>query len=52
LETNSDDGLARIRQIGGNRYGRSAAEVRKLYRDYFLTPEEVSWQYDHVHRTD
>ena len=51
-ETSTDEGLQRIGQMAGNRYGQSAAEVRQRYRDYFLTPEgEVSWQYNHIHRT-
>ena len=51
-ETSNDDGLQRVGQMGGNRYGRSAAEIRKCYRDYFLTPEgEVSWQYNYIQRT-
>ena len=48
-----DGGLSRIGQIGGNRSSRSAAEVRDMYRDYFMTPEgEVTWQYHHVNRKD
>ena len=48
-----DGGLSRIGQIGGNRSSRSAAEVRDMYRDYFMTPEgQVTWQYHHVNRKD
>ena len=51
-EVSNDSGLTRIRQVGGNRFSASAAEVRFMYRDYFCsTHGMVSWQYDHVRRT-
>lgn len=51
-ESSQNAGLERIRQVGGNRYGRAAADVRNIFRDYFNSPEgEVWWQYNHVQRT-
>ena len=51
-KTNCDKGLTRLGQLLGNRYGRSAAEVREVFRDCFVTSDgEVSWQYDHIHCT-
>ena len=51
-EVNAGSGLEVIGQMGGNRYGRSAAEVRDTYRDYFISSEgEVAWQYNYVRRT-
>jgi hypothetical protein len=51
-EVCGDEELTRFGQVGGNRYCRSAADIRELYRNFFLTTDgEVSWQYNHVHRT-
>ena len=51
VQTSGDTGMRRIGQVGGNRYTRSAAELRETYRDYFLSSHgEVAWQYNHVHR--
>ena len=50
-QTSGDTGMRRIGQVGGNRYTRSAAELREKYCDYFLSSHgEVAWQYNHVCR--
>ena len=50
-QTSGDTGMRRIGQVGGNRYTRSAAELRETYCDYFLSSQgEVTWQYSHVRR--
>ena len=52
-EVNEDSGLSRLGQVGGNGYTCSSAEVRDIYRDYFKSPAgELSWQYNHVRRTN
>ena len=51
-DSTESQGLDRMGSLGGNRYGRAAADVRDLYRDYFSSTEgEISWQYHHVNRT-
>lgn len=47
------DGLHGLGSVAGNRYKKSAAEVRDTFRDYFVSPEgEIDWQYAMVKRTD
>ena len=49
LETSQNAGLDIISRVGSNTYSRSAAHVRDMFKDYFLSPEgEVEWQYRHV----
>ena len=44
-------GFSRLRQVGSNRFCRSAAEISETFRDYFMTTEgQVTWQFHHIHR--
>ena len=46
------NGLRRIGQQGGNRYSRSAGDVRESLASFFLTTAgKVPWQYEHVRST-
>ena len=45
-------GLEAIRNLGGNRYSLTASTVRDVFTNYFISARgEVSWQYQHIHRT-
>ena len=44
-------GLEAIRNLGGNRHSLTASTVRDVFTNYFISAREVSWQYQHVHRT-
>ena len=46
LETSQNAGFDIISRVGSNTYSRSAAHVRDMFKDYFLSPEgEVEWQF-------
>lgn len=41
--------LAHVRNMGGNRYSRSAEYIRDTFKNYFVSPQgEIEWQYSHV----
>ena len=53
-EDSSSQGLEDIRGAGSNYHSLNAAKIRDTFSNYYFTSShgEVSWQYQHVHRTN
>ena len=44
--------LESIQNLAGNRHSLTTSTVKNMFTEYFSSPrEEVSWQYQHVHRS-